>query len=61
MFGVSTVLFMAVGRGWETLAVLVDVTRLATTESEDKFGRYFSYRKSSALRLAEVGLGTPGP
>ena len=34
--------FVAVGGGWETLAVLVDVTRLATAESEDKLGRYFS-------------------
>jgi len=37
------VLFIAVG-GYleETLAVLVDVTRLATAESEDKSGRYYS-------------------
>ena len=44
MFGVSTVLFMAVGGGWEeqTLAVVVDITRLATAESEDKLGRYYS-------------------
>jgi len=40
---VSTVLFIAVGGGWEeTHAVLVDVTRLTTAESVDRISRCFS-------------------
>ena len=40
---VSTMVFIAIEGGWEeTLALLVDITKLVTADSEERRGRNFS-------------------